>query len=64
MAPDESLLLPIRYKTPADSEFNFTEWWKIGDEKLSKPFDVGEEMVAELLRVLEIVSTFFNISIF
>jgi len=59
--PDESLLLQAGYKMSVDSEFNLTEWWILDDgEKLSKPFDIGEELVSALLRVLEIVSVFFN----
>jgi hypothetical protein len=59
--PEESLLQAIS-KTSIDPKFNLTEWWEIvqGD-KLSKPFDVGEELVAGLLRVLAIVSTSFYI---
>jgi hypothetical protein len=60
-APSDSLLQAGR-KTSVDSNFNFTEWWIIVDgEKLSKPFDVGEELVAGLLHVLEAVSTLFYI---
>ena len=60
VAPDEGLLPQAECKTPVDPKFNFTEWWKIAEgEKLSKPFDVGEEMVAGLLRVLEMVSVVF-----
>jgi len=59
--PPESLLLQASYKPSVGSEFNLTEWWKFdGAEMLSKPFDVGEELVSGLLRVLEIVSTSFN----
>jgi hypothetical protein len=59
-APDESLLPQAECETPVDPKFNFTEWWKIVEgKKLSKPFDVGKEMVAGLLRVLEIVSVLF-----
>jgi hypothetical protein len=56
-APDENLLLQAGCKTSVDSKFNFTEWWKFAEgEKLSKPFDIGEELAAGLLRALEIVS--------
>lgn len=59
-APEESMLLQVTYKTPFDSNFNLTEWWKIAeDEKLSKPFNVREELVAGLLHVLEMVSALF-----
>jgi hypothetical protein len=47
-------------KMPIDPKFNLTEWWEIAEgEKLSKPFDVGEELVPGLLRALAIVSVFF-----
>jgi hypothetical protein len=58
-APDESLLLQAGHKTPVGPKFNFTEWWKIQEgEKLNKPFDVGEELVAGLLHALKMVSAF------
>jgi hypothetical protein len=61
-APDASLLLQAGYKGLVDLEFNFTEWWKIAEgEKLSKLLDVGEELVAGLLCVLEKASTLFHI---
>jgi hypothetical protein len=45
---------------PINPKFNLTEWWKIEEgEKLSKPFDVGEELVAGLLHALAMVSTLF-----
>ena len=54
---DESLLLQAGCKTSVDLKFNFTEWWKIDKgEKLSKPFDISEELVTGLLHVLEKVS--------
>ena len=57
-APDESLLLQSGSEKPFEWKFNFTEWWKFEEsEKLSAPFDVGEELVAELLRALETVCT-------
>ena len=49
-APNESLLLQAGYETSVDPKFNLTEWWKIAEgERLSKAFDVGEELVAGLL---------------
>jgi hypothetical protein len=61
-APDGSLLQLAGYKTSIDPKFRFTEWWKIAEgEKLSQPFDIGEELVAELLRILEMVSSLFYI---
>ena len=47
VASDKSMLLQAMYMTSVDSNFNLTEWWNIAEgEKLSKPFDVGEELVA------------------
>ena len=58
--PDESLLLQARTKASIGPKFNLTEWWKLAEgENLSKPFDVGEELVAGLLCALETVSAFF-----
>ena len=57
-APDEHLLPPASYKTTIGQTFKFTEWWNIGEgEELEKPFDIGEELTAGLLHVLERVST-------
>jgi len=59
-SPEESLLLQAGYKASVNLKFKFTEWWKIAEgEKLSKPFDVGEELVSGLLRILETVSPLF-----
>ena len=61
-APNKSLLPQAGHETSACSEFNFTEWWKSAEgEKMSKPFDVREELVAGLLHTLEAVSTIFYI---
>lgn len=58
-APEPGLLPGAEYKALDYGKFNFTEWWKIAEgEKLSKPFDVREELVAGLLRVLEMVSPY------
>jgi len=63
-APNESLLLQACSNISPDLEFNLTEWWKTAEGKtLSKPFDVGEELVAELLRALEMVSALLYIEI-
>ena len=52
--PDKSLVLQAGFKTSVDSKFKFTEWWRIAEgEKLSKLFDVGEDLVAGLLWILE-----------
>ena len=54
---DGSLPLQGRFDISVDIKFNLTEWWKIPEgKKLTKPFDVGEELVAGLLRALEVVS--------
>jgi hypothetical protein len=53
-------MLQAGFKTSVDSKIKFTEWWRIAEgEKLTKPFDVGEDLVVELLRVLEGVSALF-----
>ena len=55
--PDGSLPLQGGFDISGDIKFNLTEWWKIPEgKKLTKPFDVGEELVAGLLRALEVVS--------
>lgn len=62
-ALSKSLQQQAGFKTSVDSIFNFTEWWEMADgEKLSEPFDIGEELVLGLLHVLETVSTLFYIS--
>ena len=56
--PNGSLSLQGGSDTSVDTKFNFTEWWKTpAGNNLSEPFDVGEELVAGLLRVLEVVSS-------
>jgi hypothetical protein len=58
-APDESLLLQAGCSSSLDPNFNLTEWWRIAEgEKLSGPFNVGDELVAGVLQVLERVSPF------
>jgi hypothetical protein len=58
----ESLLLQTGHNASVNRNFNLTEWWTIAKgEKLSRPFNVGDELVAELLQVLEKVSTLFYI---
>src|SRR5258708_40350775 len=62
VASDESMLLQATYTTSVNSNFNLTEWWNIAEgEKLSKPFDVGEELVAGVVHGLEVGSAFFHI---
>ena len=57
-SPPSRHLLP--QEASIDSGFNFTEWWKIAEgEILKKLFDLGKELVAGLLRVLEAVSALF-----
>jgi len=55
-APDESLL-PQAKEWPSDTaQFNFAEWWKMGEgETMGEPFDVRDELVEGLLRVLDVV---------
>lgn len=61
-APDESLLLQTGSEKSFGRKFNLTEWWKIKEnEKLSKPFDIGDELVAELLDAVVRVCTLFCI---
>jgi hypothetical protein len=58
--PDESLLLQAGSKASIGPTFNFMEWWKVPEgENLSKPFDIGDELVAGLLYALEMVSALF-----
>jgi hypothetical protein len=62
VAPKESLLQQAGCKTSVGPKFKFTEWWKFAEgKKLSKSFDVGEELVAGLLSILEMVSALFYI---
>jgi len=61
VAPDESLLPQAEYKTSVNPKFNLTVWWNIAEgERLIKPFNVGEELVARLLWVLETVGALFH----
>ena len=61
-ACDESLLLQAWHGTSLNPNFKFTEWWRIAEgETLSGPFNVGDELVAEVLQVLERVSAFMFI---
>jgi hypothetical protein len=58
-AHDEIVLLHDWCDAGLEPTFNFTEWWTIAEgEKLSRPFNVGDELVGELLRVLEKVNCF------
>ncbi|KAF8266110.1 hypothetical protein EI94DRAFT_1803596 [Lactarius quietus] len=53
-APDGSQLPKGNVQQANTPQFNFTEWWEIGQgDTLSEPFDVRDEIVRELLRVLE-----------
>ena len=61
-APKISLLLQVGCKESVDSSFKFREWRRIVEgNTLTGPFDVSEDLVAELLRILEEVSVFSNI---
>jgi hypothetical protein len=63
-APDETLVLQTGPETSAGQAFNLTKWWNITEgERLSKPFDVGEELVAGLLSALKMVRAIFYIQI-
>ena len=60
--PMISLLLQARCKGLVDSSFKFREWWRIEEgNRLNRPFDVSEDLVAELLYILKEVSVFSNI---
>jgi hypothetical protein len=62
VARNESLLLQTGNNASVNPNFNLTEWWRISrGEKLSRPFNVGDELVAGVLQVLERVSTLFYI---
>jgi hypothetical protein len=57
---DGGRLLQAGYSTSVNPDFNFTEWWKFEEgEKMSRPFDIGDELVAGILHVLERVSALF-----
>lgn len=61
-ARDESLQLQAWHGTSLNPNFKFTEWWRVAEgEKLSGPFNVGDELVAEVMQVLERVSAFMFI---
>ncbi|KAF8265899.1 hypothetical protein EI94DRAFT_1803769 [Lactarius quietus] len=52
--PDGSQLPKGNVQQANTPQFNFTEWWEIGQgDTLSEPFDVRDEIVRELLCVLE-----------
>lgn len=62
VACNESLLLQTGHNASVNPDFNLTEWWRMArGEKLSRPFNVGDELVAGMLQVLERVSTLFYI---
>ena len=61
-APKKSLLLQAGCKESVDSSFKFREWWRVVEgDGLNRPFDVSENLVAELLYIFEEVSVFSNI---
>ena len=61
-APKKSLLLQAGCKESVNSSFKFREWWRVVEgDGLNRPFDVSEDLVAELLRILEEVNVFSNI---
>jgi hypothetical protein len=60
VARNESLLLQTAHNASVNPDFNLTEWWRIAKgKKLSRLFNVGNELVARVLQVLERVSTLF-----
>jgi hypothetical protein len=62
VARDESLLLQTGNIASVIPNFNLTEWWRISrGEKLSRPFNIGDELVAGVLQVLDRVSTLFYV---
>lgn len=62
--PDGSRQLPGEVQESTISQFNFTEWWKIGEgETMSEPFNVRDEVVVGLLHALEMVRTLFHIRV-
>lgn len=57
-AVDGSWLPKDKAKPSNIARFNFTEWWKVRESETSgKVFDVRDEVVAGLLRALEMVCT-------
>jgi hypothetical protein len=63
-APEESLLLQTWSMTRISEgpNFHLPKWWEIPEgEKMSKPFNVGEQLVIELLCVRSMVSALFYI---
>ena len=57
---DDILLLPALSRESTDPKFGLTEWWKIAEGgKLTKPFNVGDELVEGLLHALKRVSIQF-----
>jgi hypothetical protein len=63
-APDGSRL-PQGKVQPSDApQFYFTEWWIIGGGvTMGEPFDVRDEVVAGLLRALEMVCTSLQLQV-
>jgi len=56
---DGGLLPQAGYGASVNPNFFFTEWWKFEGKKMSRPFDIGDELVAQILHVLEKVSALF-----
>ncbi|KAI9429039.1 hypothetical protein H4582DRAFT_2065953 [Lactarius indigo] len=53
-AHDADQRLKCKIEALAIPRFKLTEWWKIGEGvTMKEPFDVRDELVAELLRSLE-----------
>ena len=57
--PNKILLLQAGCKESVESNFKFREWWRIVEgDRLNRQFNISEDLVTELLRVLEVVSVF------
>jgi hypothetical protein len=62
IAPNRSQLLTGTASQSDSLQFNFTEWWKIGEgEKIGGTFDVQNELIPALQHALEKVCTFFHL---
>jgi hypothetical protein len=63
-APDGSQLLKGKVQPSDTPQFNFTEWWMIGEgETMGEPFDVRDEVVVGLLHALEMVCSSLQLKV-
>jgi hypothetical protein len=61
--PDGNPLPHGKVEPSRAPQFNFTEWWNIGEgDAIRKPFDVRDEVVVGLLHALEEVSTLVSLT--